>query len=137
MRVSVRACACVFSCVVCDVLTKCVFERLSVRLNVVRLGMSGLRFTQFYSAAPICTPSRASLMTGRLPIRTGVYTNYSYPIDEFFRVFLPSSVGCLPENETTIATHLSAGGYYSALIGKWHIGEGCVCVATVTCECAE
>jgi hypothetical protein len=62
-------------------------------------------------------------MTGRLPIRTGIYTNYSYPLDDLFRVFMPNSAGCLPENETTVATYLGNAGYYTALVGKWHIGH--------------
>ena len=62
------------------------------------------------------------MLTGRLPIRTGVYTNLSYPLDLIYRVFLPSSVGCMPQQEVTIADHLGAAGYYTALIGKWHLG---------------
>ena len=81
--------------------------------------------TFFPSAAPICSPSRASMLTGRLPIRTGVYTNLSYPLDLIYRVFLPSSVGCMPVEEVTIADHLGAAGYYTAMIGKWHLGTRC------------
>lgn len=62
------------------------------------------------------------MLTGRLPIRTGVYTNLSYPLDLIYRVFLPSSVGCMPVEEVTTADHLGGAGYFTALIGKWHLG---------------
>jgi arylsulfatase A-like enzyme len=55
---------------------------------------------------------------GKLPIRTGIYTNTSFPLDDLYRVFLPASVGCLPENETTFATPFKNAGYYTAL-GAW------------------
>lgn len=119
----------------------------TIRTRAVdRMAAEGLKFTQFYSAAPICTPSRGAMLTGRLPIRSGLYTNLDYPVDLAFRVFYPSSVGCLPNTEVTMANALkSAGkhdpffaallrmrlnrglfaitGYYSALIGKWHLGH--------------
>ena len=70
--------------------------------NIDRLARKGSFFTQFLTAAPICTPSRAAMLTGRLPIRYGVYANLEYPLDNLFRVFYPSSVYCLPEKEITI-----------------------------------
>ena len=69
----------------------------------------GTLFTQFTVAASICSPSRASMLTGRLPIRTGVYADVDYPFDNFFRVFYPSSTECLPESEVTLGEAL--GGY--------------------------
>ena len=60
-----------------------------------RLAREGMRFTQFYVSAGICTPSRASLLTGRLAVRSGTYTALAPPNDEYFRVFYPSSVGML------------------------------------------
>eukprot|EP00615_Pteridomonas_danica_P009849 CAMPEP_0114368146 /NCGR_PEP_ID=MMETSP0101-20121206/30627_1 /TAXON_ID=38822 ORGANISM="Pteridomonas danica, Strain PT" /NCGR_SAMPLE_ID=MMETSP0101 /ASSEMBLY_ACC=CAM_ASM_000211 /LENGTH=50 /DNA_ID=CAMNT_0001518201 /DNA_START=89 /DNA_END=238 /DNA_ORIENTATION=- len=49
--------------------------------------------TQFYMSAGICTPSRASMLTGRQPVRSGTYTALLPPNDEYFRVFYPSSEG--------------------------------------------
>ena len=79
--------------------------------NLDRMAAEGLRFTQFYSAAPVCTPSRAALMTGRLPVRSGLT-----------RVLFPYSDGGMPDGEVTVAESLKAAGYRSACIGKWHLG---------------
>ena len=76
------------------------------------LAARGAKMTQYYSAAAICSPSRASLMTGRLFPRLGVYPG----------VFSPLSVGGLPLNATTIADRLGATGYRTGGLGKWHLG---------------
>src|SRR5690606_38830920 len=75
-----------------------------------------IRFTQFYSAANVCTPSRAALLTGRLPIRTGM-------CGEAFRVLFPKSVGGIQPEEVTLAEALKDRGYATACIGKWHLGH--------------
>lgn len=98
--------------------------------NLDRMAQDGLRMTQFYSAASLCSPSRASLLTGRLSIRTGVYTSLNYPADNGFRVFYPSSTGCLLQSESTLAIYLKTKKYHSAMIGKNHLGhnkeKGCL-----------
>ncbi|MEW4562317.1 sulfatase [Bremerella sp. JC770] len=76
----------------------------------------GMKFTQFYVAAPVCTPSRAALMTGRLPCRSGMCSNKR-------RVLFPNSNGGIPAEEVTIAEALKEGGYATACIGKWHLGH--------------
>lgn len=59
------------------------------------------------------------MLTGRLPIRTGVYANLEFPLDNLFRVFYPSSVYCLPEKEVTIGDALlEHGEYSSAMVSK-------------------
>jgi len=63
--------------------------------NLDRMAGEGMRFTQFYSAAPVCTPSRAGLLTGRLPIRSGMCGGRG--------VLFPDSDGGLPTDEITIA----------------------------------
>ncbi|ODA34209.1 sulfatase family protein [Planctopirus hydrillae] len=79
-----------------------------------QMAAEGLRFTDFYSAAEVCTPSRAALLTGRLPIRSGMCGAR--------RVLFPNSKGGLPPAEITIAEALKEKGYATAQIGKWHLG---------------
>ncbi|XP_074684300.1 arylsulfatase A isoform X1 [Strix aluco] len=79
-----------------------------------RMASRGLRFTNFYSSSPVCSPSRAALLTGRFQMRSGVYPG----------VFSPDSRGGLPLSEVTIAEVLKAEGYATAMVGKWHLGLG-------------
>lgn len=79
-----------------------------------RMAAEGLRFTDFYSAAEVCSPSRAALLTGRYPIRNGMCGHR--------RVLFPNSKGGLPPKEVTIAEALREKGYSTAHIGKWHLG---------------
>jgi arylsulfatase A len=80
-----------------------------------QLAAEGQRWTQFYVAASVCTPSRAALLTGRYPIRSGL----SGPR----RVLFPDSGGGLPSSEVTIAEALAEAGYVSGAFGKWHLGH--------------
>ena len=81
-----------------------------------RMASEGLRFTQFYSGSAVCTPSRAALLTGRLPVRSGM-------AHDRIRVLFPPSDGGLPADEITIAEGLKERGYATAAIGKWHLGH--------------
>lgn len=84
--------------------------------NLDRLAAGGQRWTQFYAAASVCTPSRAALMTGRYPVRSGMCSDKR-------RVLFPDSAGGLPQSETTIARVLKSKGYATACVGKWHLGH--------------
>ncbi len=85
--------------------------------NLDRMAAQGMRFTDFYVAACVCTPSRAALLTGRLPIRTGMAGT------ENRRVEFRDSPGGLPPEEITIAKALKGKNYATACIGKWHLGH--------------
>ena len=81
-----------------------------------RMAREGMRLTQFYCGASVCTPSRAALLTGRLPIRSGMCSDRR-------RVLFTDSLGGLPAEEITIAEALRAHGYTTGCIGKWHLGH--------------
>ena len=77
-----------------------------------QMAQEGMRFTQFYSASPACSASRYSLLTGRLPVRSG-----------FRWVLSPSSDRGIHPKEITIAEGLKSAGYATAAFGKWHLGR--------------
>ena len=80
--------------------------------NIDQMAGDGVRFTQFDSASPVCTPSRAAWLTGRYP------TRYGLP-----RVLDSSDTYGLPDSETTIAQMLKGAGYSTMAVGKWHLGS--------------
>ena len=85
--------------------------------NIDRMAAEGLKFTNFYSVSPICTPSRAALMTGRYAARMGVDQMH------LANVLFPADKTGLPQTEITVARVLRDRGYATACIGKWHLGR--------------
>jgi arylsulfatase A len=85
--------------------------------NIDRMAAEGLRLTSFYSVSPICTPSRAALMTGRYAARMGIDQMH------LANVLFPADKTGMPQSETTVARALKERGYATACIGKWHLGR--------------
>ncbi|NBC02783.1 MAG: sulfatase-like hydrolase/transferase [Bacteroidetes bacterium] len=81
-----------------------------------KMATEGQKWTNFYSAASVCTPSRAGLLTGRYPVRSGMASDVT-------RVLFPDSKGGLPDREITIGEQVKKAGYQTAMIGKWHLGH--------------
>src|SRR6266545_1443889 len=77
-----------------------------------RMAAEGTRFTQFYSANPVCSPSRAALLTGRYPTRVNVP-----------RVLFPADTEGLDLSEKTLADVLKVKNYKTMCVGKWHLGH--------------
>ena len=80
--------------------------------NIDFIGKNGIKFTDFYSVSSVCTPSRAGLLTGRMPQRFGLNG-----------VLFPDSHTGMPSSEYTIAELLNDNGYTTGIIGKWHLGH--------------
>jgi arylsulfatase A len=94
-----------------------VFGHPTIRTpHLDKMAYEGQKWTNFYVAASVCTPSRAGLLTGRLPIRSGMCSDRR-------RVLFPDSNGGLPGSEITIAGALKGKGYHTAAVGKWHLGH--------------
>jgi uncharacterized sulfatase len=108
--------------------------------NVDRLANDGVRFTDYYACSAVCAPSRAGLLTGRYPFRTGVIGN-PYPKGEPIGKRLARRFGVIikgagimdiredyvargiSSHEITIAEAMKAAGYKTGMIGKWHLGD--------------
>ncbi|NDG70896.1 MAG: DUF4976 domain-containing protein [Proteobacteria bacterium] len=92
--------------------------------NLDRLAKEGMRFTDAYAAAPVCSPTRASILTGKYPARLGI-TDWlpgrkDQPFQKLKRTELKSF---LPLEENTLAEAFRDGGYKTAFFGKWHLGD--------------
>jgi len=80
--------------------------------NIDRIGREGIQLMTFYAGANVCTPSRAALLTGRYPVRSGMQ-----------HVVYPQSTDGLPASEITIAELVKTRGYATKMVGKWHLGH--------------
>ena len=96
--------------------------------NIDRLAQEGVRFTDAYAACPVSSPTRASIMTGRYPVNTGITdwipgrqsSNSGSPSDKLLALPFRQQLG---HEELTIAEILKENGYKTMISGKWHLGE--------------
>ena len=105
----------------------CQGNKLVETPHIDRLMKQGMRFTSAYAAAPVCSPTRAAILTGRSPARLQI-TNHTPDRSSFTpddALLLPATM-CehLPTEEVTIAERLRAAGYATAFLGKWHLSGG-------------
>jgi arylsulfatase A-like enzyme len=93
--------------------------------NLDRLASDSVRFTDAYAAAPVCTPTRASILTGKTPARLHmtIWREASADPPLKRKLLPPIAVSDLPHDEITLAEVLHEAGYYTAHVGKWHLGD--------------
>ncbi|MBI3207867.1 MAG: sulfatase [Candidatus Solibacter usitatus] len=101
----------------------CYGSRYHITTNLDSLATSGLQFTQAYAACPVCSPTRASLLTGRYPGRLHL-TDWIPGRRQWpsAKLLAPAFAQQLPLEEITLAEMLKKEGYVTASIGKWHLG---------------
>lgn len=92
--------------------------------HIDSMAKRGIKFMQSYASSPVCSPSRASLLTGKHPARLQLTSHLGgNKRDDKSAVEPAKSINGLPNSETTIAEKLKIFGYKTAMIGKWHLGE--------------
>ena len=92
-------------------------SKLNSSPRLDQMAREGMRFTDFYVASAVCSPSRAALMTGCYPKRIGLDSGYQFPV-----LFPGDPIGLDPR-EVTIPRLLQTAGYRTKMIGKWHLGD--------------
>ena len=100
----------------------CYGNRFNETPNIDRLASEGMRFTQFYAAAPVCSPTRASILSGKYPARLGLTAHIPGHWKPFERLAEPPTALGLSRSVDTIAEQLRSATYVTAHFGKWHLG---------------
>ena len=89
------------------------FSSLTRTPNIDKLGQDGMKLKNWNSAAALCSASRSALLTGRYPVRSGIFPG----------VFKPDAENGLKSEEITIAEYLKQQNYATSIVGKWHLGQ--------------
>jgi len=91
--------------------------------RIDQLAAEGLRFTDFYAAGAVCSPTRCAVQSGQNQARIGITAHIPGHWRPFERVITPQTTMALPLETVTIAETLTRSGYQSAYVGKWHLGN--------------
>ena len=91
--------------------------------NIDRLADMGFRFSQAYAAHPVCSPTRAAIMTGKHPTRLNITDWIPGQNPQNRKLLGPTDLHALPLEETTLAEALREQGYKTFFAGKWHLGD--------------
>ena len=105
----------------------CYGQKLWETKHIDRLAREGMRFTDAYSAGPVCSPTRASILTGKYPHRlhmSGILAQNArpYKVPNNAQVIPPRGIVKLDDKEFTLAEAFQQAGYRTAIVGKWHVG---------------
>ena len=92
--------------------------------NIDRLASDGMRFTDFYAAGAVCSPTRCAVQSGQNQARIGITAHIPGHWRPFERVITPQTTMALPLDTVTIAESLQSAGYRTGYVGKWHLGTG-------------
>jgi arylsulfatase A-like enzyme len=91
--------------------------------NLDRFALSAVRFTDAYASCPVCSPTRASIMTGKYPARLNITDWIPGSHTKKRKLLTPDDIHQLPHEEVTIAERLKEAGYKTFFAGKWHLGD--------------
>ena len=92
--------------------------------NIDQLAKDGMRFTDFYAAGAVCSPTRCAVQSGQNQARIGITAHIPGHWRPFERVINPQTTMALPLDVVTVAERMKAAGYTTGYVGKWHLGRG-------------
>lgn len=92
--------------------------------NIDQLAADGMRFTDFYAAGAVCSPTRCAVQSGQNQARIGITAHIPGHWRPFERVITPLTTMALPLDTVTVAESLQSAGYSTGYVGKWHLGNG-------------
>ncbi|MEE3060137.1 MAG: sulfatase-like hydrolase/transferase, partial [Verrucomicrobiota bacterium] len=92
--------------------------------NIDQLAKDGMRFTDFYAAGAVCSPTRCAVQSGQNQVRIGITAHIPGHWRPFERVINPQTTMALPLDVVTVGESMKQAGYVTGYVGKWHLGRG-------------